>query len=294
MNCTFTSRYIKQWCCHSPRLISYRWNILRTLSSTTTIPTDGEVVQSINRKLSKQEYKKLSKEEKHERALARVRTRLNSKKKKRATEFSLLCIDMSEDRVHTNHDRSSLCTQLLFGYTFMKKSPTPFHLHITSLSDLHTAEIKNALLHRGYNNWYADIHSETPWQFFCPSKPHKNAPAKANNSDISSIVSDVCSKKEDSVCPVSNESSEITSDVVDYTGRGSYSRSQLVILSPDATDALTSFDRDHVCTIILLSLYSILLYYPILYYYLILYTTSYYRCMSFQESSIAQSILTYH
>ena len=201
---------------------------------------------------------------------------------------------MSEDRVHTNHDRSSLCTQLLFGYTFMKKSPTPFHLHITSLSDLHTAEIKNALLHRGYNNWYADIHSETPWQFFCPSKPHKNAPAKANNSDISSIVSDVCSKKEDSVCPVSNESSEITSDVVDYTGRGSYSRSQLVILSPDATDALTSFDRDHVCTIILLSLYSILLYYPILYYYLILYTTSYYRCMSFQESSIAQSILTYH
>ena len=180
--------------CYGRNFVLKALNPIRhlTLSTDATLSDGVKII----RKLSNKEFKKLSPEERHELALAKLKFKMNQKRLKKREAYAKLsslekevvinqkyemhrlseermqhalnsgikvCVDMSLDHVHTDHDRSSLFTQLLFGYTFMKKCKHPIHLHFTSIN---TPKLIDGVNSRGYNNWYANILSKSPWEFF--------------------------------------------------------------------------------------------------------------------------------
>lgn len=184
-----------------------------------------------SKRISRQEMKQLSPEEKHKLAALRVKERFALRKQRRQEKLEQcsqeeleayhnaryesttasnarleaakaggmkVCLDFTLDTLyHTKHDRSSLLTQLLCGYTFMKKSPTPFHLHLTSVN---TPAVQEAVTKRGFHNWHVTVTEEAPWALFRG--------------------------------PVGGGEGPTASDVV--------------VLSPDSTNVLQSFDPEKV------------------------------------------------
>lgn len=73
-----------------------------------------------------------------------------------------VCVDLTlDENTHNDHDRSGLLNQLKHGYTFMKKSASPFHLHLTGV---HT-EINDLIVQRGFNNWHCTMQAESAWNW---------------------------------------------------------------------------------------------------------------------------------
>jgi Trm5-related predicted tRNA methylase len=75
-----------------------------------------------------------------------------------------VCVDVSYDDIHSEKELFSLSRQLALAYGFLKKAPTPIHLHLCGLKETNTLFEK--LQSQGFDSWIIDKHSERPWEMF--------------------------------------------------------------------------------------------------------------------------------
>ena len=166
----------------------------------STLPTDDASIGLFTR-LPKKEFKKLSLEERHVRSLAKLKGKQKRKRQRKTEALAALsqeekevvrkeknlqksllqkrlqwavnfgyrvCVDLSLEGVHSQHDRSSQCTQLLGGYSFMRRRPCPLRLHLTGVGPL-DAPLARELERRGLCNWPAvPVHAQPAWEVFGP------------------------------------------------------------------------------------------------------------------------------
>ena len=238
------------------RVSVYKFKSMHRIFCTNLLLNNTSTDTVVFKRLSNKEFKKLDPAERHSLALAKLKSKMKQKRKQRSEAYASLsetekqviieqkyelhrlteermkaslisgirvCVDMSLDHVHTDHDRSSLFTQLLFGYTYMKKCKYPIHLHITSIN---TPKLVEGVNTRGYNNWYAHVDTLPPWEFLTSSNSHGSNSINANCSNTGAEPAPVLSGN-------------------NCSSRGVDKR-DMIILSPDATEVLLAIDPSKV------------------------------------------------
>ncbi|RYH31388.1 hypothetical protein EON65_02670 [archaeon] len=153
--------------------------------------SNGEYEVEVTTRLSKAEKKKLKEERKLEKVRRRLLHRKENKKAKKQRHSGEevsdekpvvlksdlaaklqhgmecgqnVCIDLYFEDQHLQKEKSSIATQLVLLYAFLKRSEVPIHLSLCSLDP--TSFVFSSLQKQGMDHWYMDKHSAGVEQIF--------------------------------------------------------------------------------------------------------------------------------
>lgn len=206
---------------------------------------DRQKLAKARLKLKKREaYEKMNEEERALRSDTRKKALADTlSRMQHAQSHGLnVCIDFSMDYENNDRERRSLCKQLCVAYGTLKKAERPIHLHLTSLrtsSNLFEDE-SAALMTSPVQSFQQESLNCKPLHFV------------EDDGEVSDEVSSSSSSSSLSALELALSKQGVGGWIADLHKRHPWEvfpKDKIVILSPDARVALSSFDSDCVYVI---------------------------------------------
>mgnify|MGYP003386930905 CR=1 FL=1 len=161
-----------------------------------------------------------------------------------------ICIDFSLDCEHNDRERRSLCKQLCFAYFCVKKmTENPIRMYMSGINSENNQSgvLRNSLIRTGVNGWHINVFDECVWEI-----PHIR---KQKRDQVQALGTDKCvcdssgsnGETESPTSPIPNPSMKHMICPHSLPDSSLFCQSKsYVLLSPDADEAVTSFDSDKV------------------------------------------------